>query len=138
VVRGGIIGIGIIFLIIAFAGYTTPISVTLADTTTNLTIPKVVAFCDSGIGQFSQMLAQVVLVCSEHKTFMMGIYGSGLLGIILIIVGAVVSGKKEALSVSEKKLERSGYVCEHCAFIGRTEGELLDHYNEKHPDEKKW
>jgi len=92
--RGIMIGIGLIFLIIAFAGYTTPISVTLADTTVNLTIPKVVAFCDSGVGQFSQMLAQVVLVCSEHKIFMMGIYGSGLLGIILIIVGAVTTPKK--------------------------------------------
>jgi len=105
VARGGIIGIGIIFLIIAVAGYTTPISVTLADTTVNLTIPKVVAFCDSGLGQFSQMLAQVVLVCSEHKNFMMGIYGSVLLGIILIIVGAVVSGEKKSKKEVESNLE---------------------------------
>jgi len=103
--RGGIIGIGIIFLIIAFIGYTTPISVTLADTTVNLTIPKVVAFCDSGVGQFSQMLAQVVLVCSEHKNFMMGIYGSVLLGIVLIIVGAVVSGEKKSKKEVESNLE---------------------------------
>ena len=101
--RGIMMGIGIIFLIIAVAFYTTPISVTLAGTTVNLTIPKVVAFCDSGLGQFAQMPPQVVMVCSEYNNFLMGIYGSVLLGIILIIVGAVVSGKKEALSVSEKK-----------------------------------
>lgn len=92
--RGDIIGIGIFFLIIAIIGYNVPISVTLADTTVNLTIPQVVAFCESGFGQISQMLAQVVMICSEYNNFMMGIYGSGLLGIILIIVG-LVTGKKE-------------------------------------------
>jgi len=83
-----------IFLIIAVIGYSTPISITLADTTVNPTIPQMVAFCDSGIGQFAQMSPQVVMVCSEYNNFMMGIYGSGLLGIILIIVGSV-TGKKE-------------------------------------------
>lgn len=91
--RGGIIGIGVVLIVLAVAGYITPMSVTLADTTVNLTIPQVVAFCDSGVGQMSQMLAQVVMVCSEYKNFMMGIYSSGL-GIILIIVGSV-TGKKE-------------------------------------------
>jgi len=101
--RGGIIGIGIFFLIIAIIGYNVPLPITLADTNANLTIPQVVAVCDSGLGQLGQMLAQVAMVCSEYNNFMMGIYGSVLLGIVLIIVGAVVSGKKEALSVSEKK-----------------------------------
>jgi len=101
VARGGIIGPGVILIILAVAGYITPMSVTLAETTVNLTIPKVVAFCDSGLGQFSQMLPQVVMVCSEYKNFLMGIYGSGVLGIILIIVGAVVSGKKESEDIRE-------------------------------------
>ena len=155
--RGGIIGIGIIFLIIAVAGYTTPISVTLADTTVNLTIPKVVAFCDSGFGQFAQMSPQVVMVCSEYNNFMMGIYGSGLLGIILIIVGAVVSGKKrtwicefcnyatstEAEMINHKNQKHiqekpSDYICGHCGLINKTKEELLDHYDKKHPGEKKW
>ena len=35
------------------------------------------------------------MVCSEYKTFMLGIYGSGLLGIILIIVGAVTGKDKD-------------------------------------------
>jgi len=154
--RGIMICFGLIFLIIGFAGYTTPISVTLADTTVNITIPKVVAFCDSGIGQFSQMLAQVVLVCSEHKTFLIGIYGSGLVGIILVIVGAVTRPKKsdkyscqycnfvgttegELLKhKAERHLEKSPYTCGHCDFVGNTEEVLWNHYDEKHPNEKKW
>ena len=100
--RGIIIGIGIIFLIIAVIGYNTPISITLADTTVNPTIPQMVAFCDSGVGQFAQMSPQVVMVCSEYNNFMMGIYGSGLLGIILIIVGSV-TGKKEDVSNLEER-----------------------------------
>ena len=89
------ITIGFLLIIGAVAGYMIPISVTLADTTVNLTIPKVVAFCDSGFGQIGQMLAQVVMVCSEFKNFMMGIYGSGIVGVILLIVGAVIPGKKK-------------------------------------------
>src|SRR3989304_2160241 len=88
--RGGIIGIGVVLIVLAVAGYITPLSVTLADTTVNLTIPQVVSFCDSGFGQISQMLAQVVMICSEYKNFMMGIYSAGIIGIILIIVGIIL------------------------------------------------
>jgi len=153
--RDGIIGIGIFFLIIAIIGYNVPLPITLADTTTNLTIPKVVAFCDSGLGQLGQMLAQVAMVCSEYNNFMMGIYGSVLLGIILIIVGSV-TGKKKKSAVcsycnfvaksenellehkSKNHLDKSPYKCEHCDFIGITEEILWNHYNDKHPNEKKW
>ena len=89
------ITIGFLLIIGAVAGYMIPISVTLADTTVNLTIPKVVAFCDSGFGQIGQMLAQVVMVCSEFKNFLMGIYGAGIGGVILIIVGAILPGEKK-------------------------------------------
>jgi len=154
--RGVIIAIGIFFLIIAIIGYNVPISVKLADTTTNLTIPQVVAFCDSGFGQIGQMLAQVVMVCSEYKNFLIGIYGSGVLGVILIIVGAIVSGKKKETGAcqycnyvttsetgllrhkAENHLDKSPYKCEHCDFIGITEEVLWNHYNDKHPNEKKW
>jgi len=121
--RGIIIGIGIIFLIIAVIGYDTPISITLAGTTVNPTIPQMVAFCDSGVGQFAQMSPQVVMVCSEYNNFMMGIYGSGLLGIILIIVGAIYTTKK------------SIYLCDHCKFAASTEAELYNHSVKEHKDE---
>jgi len=98
------ITIGFLLIIGAVAGYMIPISVTLADTTVNLTIPKVVAFCDSGLGQMGQWLAQVVMVCSEYKNFMMGIYGAGIGGLILIIVGAILPGEKK-----EDELEKIEY-----------------------------
>ena len=59
------------------------------------TIPQMVAFCESGLGQFAQLSPQVVMVCSEYNTFMLGIYGAGLIGIILIIVGAVIGKDKD-------------------------------------------
>ncbi len=94
---------GILLILLGIVGYTLPFNVTLADTTVNLTIPKVVAFCDSGFGQFSQMLPQVVMVCSEYNNLLMGIYGAGILGIILIAVGATKSGKKD--NDSEREVE---------------------------------
>jgi len=97
VANGQAAAIGLLLIILAVAGYITPISVTMADTTLNLTIPKVVAFCDSGLGQFAQISAQVVMVCSEYKNFLMGIYGAGIGGVILLIVGAVKSGNKELI-----------------------------------------
>ncbi len=97
---------GILLIVIAVGGYYTPMSITLADTTVNLTIPKLVAFCDSGLGSLAQLSAQVVMVCSEYKTLMLGIYGSGLLGIILIIVGAAKGDSKEKiLHVDTGKVE---------------------------------
>ena len=95
--NGQAAAIGLLLIILAVAAYITPISVTLADTTVNLTIPQVVAFCDSGLGQFAQISAQVVMVCSEYKNFLMGIYGAGIGGVILLIVGAVKSGNKELI-----------------------------------------
>jgi len=87
--------LGLSLLALGVLGYYYPMSVTLAETTTNLTIPQVVAFCDSVYGQIGQMLAQVVMVCSEFKNFMMGIYGAGIGGFIMLIVGAVIPEKKK-------------------------------------------
>jgi len=89
------ITIGFLLIIGTVAGYMIPMSVTLADTTVNLTIPKVVAFCDSAYGQIGQWLAQVVMVCSEFNNFLIGIYGAGIGGVILVIVGAILPGEKK-------------------------------------------
>jgi len=86
---------GILLIFLGIVGYSIPMSITLADTTVELTIPKVVAFCDSGLGQLAQMSPQVVMVCSEHNNLLYGIYGAGVLGVILIIVGAVVPSKSK-------------------------------------------
>ncbi|RJQ27311.1 hypothetical protein C4565_05400 [Candidatus Parcubacteria bacterium] len=45
-----------------------------------------------------------------------GIYGAGLIGLILIIVGAVIPSK------------RSAYICGYCGYIAETERELYNHY----------
>jgi len=124
------ITIGFLLIIGAVAGYMIPMSVTLADTTVNLTIPKVVAFCDSGLGQMGQWLAQVVMVCSEFKNFMLGIYGAGIGGLILIIVGAVIPGKKKEDEI------RKEWICEHCKFKTKDEVDLIEHYKLDHADKK--
>ncbi len=148
----GLIGSGIIFLIITGFGYVIP----LADELDN-SIPDVVALCNSGMGQLGQSYSQdMIKACSEYQIILYGIYGSGILGIILVIVGVVISESKEksltckycnfvAMSEpellkhnSEKHLDKSPYKCEHCDFIGITEEILWNHYQDKHPDAKKW
>jgi len=85
----------------------------------------------------------------------------GLIGIILVIVGAVVpSGsapfsKQKPLTCpycnyvansdtdllkhkADNHLDKSPFKCEHCDFIGITEEVLWNHYNDKHPGKKKW
>jgi len=109
VANGQILAIGLLLIILAVIGYITPMSVTLAETTVNLTIPKVVAFCDSGLGSIAQISAQVVLVCSEFKNFLMVIYGSGVLGIILIIVGAATGGHKNEEKILDTKTGETRY-----------------------------
>jgi len=95
VARPEVTTVGALLLIVAIIGYYVPTSVTLADTTVNLTILQVVAFCESGLGSLAQLSPQVVMVCSQYNTFMFGIYGAGLIGIILIIVGAVTGKDKD-------------------------------------------
>jgi len=88
---------GILLIVLAVAGYITPFSFTLAGETLSNTVPNVVAFCESGLGQFAQLSPEMVRLCSEYNTLMLGIYGSGLLGIILIIVGAAKGDSKEKI-----------------------------------------
>jgi len=97
VARSEVATIGALLLGIAIIGYYYQMSVTLADTTVNLTIPQVVAFCESGLGSLAQLSPQVVMVCSQYNTFMFGIYGAGFIGIILIIVGAVTGKDKDLI-----------------------------------------
>ena len=97
---------------------------------------------------------EALQACSLFGAMTFSIYGISLIGIILIIVGAVKKSNKTLICrycnyafnseadlinhENEKHLDESPYKCEHCDFIGKTEEELWDHYNDKHPDEKKW
>jgi len=105
VANGAVIGIGVVLIVLAVAGYNTPIPFTIADETRSATIPDVVAFCDSGIGQFAQLSPEVVRLCSENNNFMFGIYGAGLLGIGLIIGGSVMKQTKEEIEAKYSRGE---------------------------------
>ena len=127
--------IGVLLIVLAGGGYFIAIPFTLAGESVSITIPNVVAFCDSGIGQFAQMSPEIVKICSEFNTLMFGIYGSGILGIGLIIVGAVVPGKRheEPTYVKDKRKEWS---CEHCDYKTKAEEDLIEHYKLDHAEKK--
>ena len=87
--KGGLIAGGIVLLILAIIGYILPIE-------EGYSIPDVIALCNSGMGQLGQAFSgDIVKACSKYNTYLIGIYGSAVLGLILIVVGSVVPGKKE-------------------------------------------
>ncbi len=87
---GSAIAFGVILIIVAFFGYITPI------TDNRLTIPEVMDLCDSGMGQLGQTFSgDVQKICREFGYLMYGIYGSAIAGPILLIVGALIPGKKK-------------------------------------------
>ncbi len=137
--RTEVITVGGLLLLVAIIAYYFPIPFTLAGETVSNTIPNVVAFCESGIGQFAQLSPEIVKICSEFNTFMLGIYGSGLLGIILIIVGAAVpSSNQRVVEVYHETPQetRKEWNCEHCDFKSEEEMDLIEHYKKQHADEK--
>ncbi len=88
--NGQAIATGFLLIIVAGAGYLYPV------TDTKLTIPQVNDVCATGLGQMGQMFSgDVIKICREFGYLMYGIYGSGIGGLILIIVGAIISGKKK-------------------------------------------
>ena len=88
--NGAAIGIGIFFLIIAGVGFVYPVS-------DGYTIVQVDDICKSGLGQLGQLFsASGQQGCQQVKLMSYGVYGSGLIGIILLITGSVSSrGQKE-------------------------------------------
>ena len=97
---GGIIGLGIFILVISIIGYNIPSVVTEADPNTTRTIPVAVGICNSEMDQLGQAFsAEAVKICSEWSISLYGIYGVGISGVILMIVGAVIpkSSKKEEM-----------------------------------------
>jgi len=156
--RVGLVGFGAVLLVIAVIGYVIPVNdVTTGGSPITITIPNAIGICNSDLGQLGQAYnSEVAQSCSMYSLMVMGIYGSGILGIVLIIVGAVTGGKKESSTVcsycnfvgkteaellehkAKNHLDKSPYKCEHCDFIGISEEILWNHYKDKHPDEKKW
>ena len=88
--NGGAVAGGVIMLIIAVLGYVFPI------TDTGYTIPQINDICTSGLGQIGQLFSgDAQKVCREYGYLTFGIYGFGLIGLILIIVGAAVSSSRK-------------------------------------------
>ena len=95
--RGEVIAVGIFLLFIAIIAYNYPLFFTVGGQTASNTVPNVVAFCESGIGQFAQLSPEVVRLCSEFNNYRLGIYAAGIIGIIMIIVGAILPKTKKEL-----------------------------------------
>ena len=92
-----LIGLGAVFIIGAIIAYQIPLDVTIIGTQYSITIPEGVAHCDSGIDPFDEMPPDVARFCLEYQTVFMGIYLSGFLGVVLIIIAAVINGKRKDL-----------------------------------------
>ena len=114
---------GIVILFLGIIGFFYPIW------DRGFTAPQIHQICSTDWVQFGLMFdteGNLRQLCNTFSILTTAIYGFGIVGIIMIIVGAV------------KKSKQSSYVCGHCDFIGTSEEVLWNHYNEKHPDEKKW
>jgi len=153
-------GIGI--LILAGFGFFTPV------TPNGYTTPQLNDLCVAGYFEnawvalggkmmFGQNWEQLIKQDCENLAVNTGvIYLLGIVGLIVLIVGGVVPGKKKESGIcpycnfvatsenelldhkAKNHLDKSPYKCEHCDFIGITEEILWNHYNDKHPDKKKW
>ena len=113
--KGGAIAAGIVLIIIAGLGYVYPIS------DQGYTIPQMNDLCKSGVGQLGQLFSTDAQENCRIANYMtLGIYGLGIIGIILIIVGAVVPSK------------RNEYLCKNCNFRTDDRHEIEDHCDSKH------
>ncbi len=128
------IWVGILFLVLAVIGHIFPVSDTTMDgQAISVTIPEAIGICDSAMSQMGQAYsAEAVKTCSEYRNLMMGLYGSALLGILLVIVGVAKPSK------SKGKKNESEYTCGYCKYVAKSERELYNHsldceaYKEKH------
>ena len=91
--NGAVIGLGIVLFFIAAIAFFWQLD-------SGYTYPQVHEVCISDIGQLAQYWfggnQEARETCNHVQMVTYGIYGVGLLGIILIIVGSVVSGTKKA------------------------------------------
>jgi len=135
VANGSVVTGGIALLIMAIMVYFYPVN----DQGHNAIMLD--EFCTSGVGQLALFFANqdVVQGCQYVKMLTFGIYGAGVMGFILIIVGAVVpSSNQRVVDVSHEKSQetRKEWNCEHCDFKSEEEVDLIEHYKKQHADEK--
>ena len=67
--------------------------------------------CNGPLGELGKVLGtqEIRQVCTMASMITMAIYGAGIIGIILIIVGAVVSGKKVSEYIREVEETKREY-----------------------------
>ncbi len=147
--RTEVITVGALLLLAGIIGFIFPV------TSTGFTIIQVNDVCTSDLGQLGQMFGgDLMKICSDYQLLTYGIYASGIMGIVLIIVGFVIPLRKKTICSycnfvgktenellehnAKNHLDKSDYKCGECDFIGITEEILWNHYNDKHPDKKKW
>jgi hypothetical protein len=91
----------------------------------NLTIIEINNLCTSGIGFLAQAFSpEIVDACSEIKLISYAIYGSIVIGIILFVVGALVTNNKNSL-----------YFCKHCKLAFTDLADLYNHSVKEHDDD---
>jgi len=109
--RGGILGVGIVLLIIALIGYITPVN-NAGNTAFQMNV-----LCNTDLFQFGQLFhAETSQLCSKANLMVIGTYASGILGIILIVVGSVVPSR------GVKSL-----TCPFCNYSASSANELHNH-----------
>lgn len=91
---------GIVLVSIALIGYVIPVD-------EGYSIPEVVALCSTDMGQLGQAFSgDIVKACSEFNVFLMGVYGFGISGAVLMIVGAIIpesSKKNTSLDILKER-----------------------------------
>ncbi len=103
----GIFVVGGVLLVIAALGYVIPIA-----GEEGYSLPQVVGLCNSGMGQLGQAFSgDIVKACSDYNVMIIGVYGSGVLGVILMIVGAVKpeSSKKDKTDMNSLEILKERY-----------------------------
>ena len=92
------------------------------------TAPQIHEFCSSDLVQWALLFDEegdLIQKCNEWSIVTTAIYGFVIVGIIVIIVGAV-------------KKSQSVYFCRHCKFAASTEAELYNHSVKEHNDESRF
>ena len=92
-----IIGVGILFLVIAGIGFVYPVN------EDGHPIVQAHKICSSSLGQLGQFFEgqSAEESCEQIKLISYGVYGFGLIGIFFVVVGAVVSRAPEEYYQSE-------------------------------------
>lgn len=121
---------GVFFLIIGGLGFIIPNSSwnenSIGTPFENLTVIEINDLCNSGMGFLAKAFSpQMVDACSELKLIAYGIYGSALLGLILIITGALFNNNNK----------NSLYFCKHCKFAAAELADLYNHSVKEHDDD---